>query len=310
MTAETDLFDRALLTRRRARMAQRIPNHDFLLRRAAEELGDRLDAVLREFPRAVNLGAHHGVMGRLLAARDTVGFVVDAEACLPLLRQCSGARVACHEEALPFAAGSLDLVVSGLSLQLVNDVPGTLLQIRRCLKGDGLFLAAVLGGRTLSELRAALTAAESELHGGAGPRVAPFADERDYGALLQRAGFALPVTDAELVTVTYRSALELMRDLRAMGAGNVLSARPRRPLTRATLWRTAEIYAERFPADGDRVAATFEIVYLTGWAPDASQQAPLRPGTAKARLADALGVEEMSAGEKATPGAPAKPKSR
>lgn len=301
MVAETDLFDRALLTRRRARMAQQIPNHDFLLRRAAEELGDRLDAVLRDFPHAVNLGAYHGVLGRLLAARDSVGFVVDAEACLPLLRQCGGARIACHEDALPFATQSVDLVVSALGLHLVNDVPGALLQIRHCLKPDGLFLAAVLGGRTLSELRAALTAAESELHGGAGPRVAPFADVRDYGALLQRAGFALPVTDAELVTVTYKSALELMRDLRAMGAGNVLRARPRRPFTRRTLWRTTEIYAERFPADGNRVAATFEIVYLTGWAPDASQQVPLRPGTAKTRLADALGVEEVSAGEKANP---------
>jgi len=209
--------------------------------------------------------------------------------------------VAADEEALPFADSSLDLVVSGLALQAVNDLPGALLQIRRALRPDGLFLAALLGGDTLAELRQSFAAAESDLEGGASPRVAPFPDLRDMGALLQRAGFALPVVDADRVTVRYASPLNLLRDLRRMGAANPLVERRRVPLRRATLMRAMEVYAGRFADADGKVRATFEIIWLSGWAPHESQQRPLRPGSAAARLADALGTAEHSAGAKPRP---------
>ncbi len=295
------IFDRALLARRRARAARNIQAHDFLLRRAGEDIELRLGAVLREFPLALNLGAHHGVLTRILGKDTRIGQIVSADPCAPLLRQCEGARVRCEEDMLPFANGSFDLAVSGLSLHLVNDLPGALIQIRRALRPDGLFLAAVLGGRTLIELREALGVAEEEIDGGVSPRVAPFGDVRDYGALLQRAGFALPVTDADVVEVTYASAFDLMHELRAMGASNMLTARRKRPLKRGVLMRAGEVYGERFPAPGARISATFEIIHLTGWAPGPSQPKPLRPGSATARLADALGTQERSTGEKAGP---------
>ena len=193
------------------------------------------------------------------------------------------------EEFLPFKPGSLDLVVSGLTLQLVNDLPGALIQIRRALKPDGLMIASLLGGLTLVELREAFVIAETELMGGASPRVAPFADVRDLGQLLQRAGFALPVSDSEVLEVGYASALELMRDLRQMGWANMLVERSRKPISRRLLQRVVEVYAERHGRPDGRVKATFEIVTLTGWAPDESQPKPLKPGSATARLADVLG---------------------
>ncbi len=213
----------------------------------------------------------------------------------------SRTRIVADEEALPFAAESLDLAVSGLALHHVNDLPGALIQIRRALKPDGLFLGAVLGGETLKELREAWLIAEDEVSGGASPRVAPFADVRDLGGLLQRAGFALPVADTDVVRVTYASPLDLMREIKAMGASNVLTARRRVPVTRKLLFRAAEVYAERFALPDGRVSATFEIITLTAWVPHESQQKPLQPGSAKARLADALGVKEQGAGEKVLP---------
>ena len=219
----------------------------------------------------------------------------------PIAAHVAGERlpVVADEEALPFRDGSLDLVVSALALQFVNDLPGTLIQIRRALKPDGLLLAALIGGDSLTELRAAFAAAEAEVEGGVSPRVAPFADLRDLGALLQRAGFALPVTDVDRVTVRYASPLALMHDLRRMGAANALVERRRAPLRRATLRRMLEIYAERFADADGRIRATFEIVWLSGWAPHESQQQPLAPGSAKTRLADALRTREIPAGEKA-----------
>jgi SAM-dependent methyltransferase len=214
-------------------------------------------------------------------------------------RAAADADVAGDEEALPFRVESLDLVVSALALQFIGDLPGTFAQIRRALKPDGLFLAAFLGGDTLTELRASFAAAEAELTGGASPHVAPFAELRAVGSLLQRAGFTLPVVDDERVIVRYPDAIALMRDLRAMGASNALTERARRPLRRSVLFRAAEIYGESF-ADGDgRIRATFDIISLSGWAPHQSQQKPLRPGSAKMRLADALRAIEHSAGEKA-----------
>jgi NADH dehydrogenase [ubiquinone] 1 alpha subcomplex assembly factor 5 len=215
-----------------------------------------------------------------------------------LLRQCSGLCVRADEEALPFRNRSLDLVVSALALQLVNDLPGTLLQVRQALKPDGLLLAAILGGATLHELRTALFLAEEEVEGGASPRVAPFADVREVGLLLLRAGFALPVVDTESVTVTYPDALALMRELKAAGVANALRARRRRPLRRETLARALHHYAQRFGLPTGRVPATFEIVTLTGWAPHESQQQPLRPGSATVRLADALGTVERRLGHR------------
>ncbi len=238
----------------------------------------------------------------MLAASGKVGTTVAANATAGTATERTGSAslaVAADEEALPFADSSLDLVVSALALQFVNDLPGTLVQIRRALKPDGLFLAALLGGDTLTELRQAFAAAEAEIEDGVSPRVAPFADLRDMGGLLQRAGFALPVTDADRLTVRYASPLALMHDLRRMGAANALVARRRVPLKRKTLARMMEIYAERFADTDGRIRATFEIVWLSGWAPHASQQQPLRPGSARTRLADALGVNEVSAGEKA-----------
>jgi SAM-dependent methyltransferase len=208
----------------------------------------------------------------------------------------SGLGVAADAEALPFHDASLDLVVSALALQFVNDLPGTLIQIRRALKPDGLFLAAIIGGDTLTELRQAFAAAEAEIEDGISPHVVPFADLRDIGALLQRAGFALPVADIDRLTVRYASPFALMHDLRRMGAGNALIERRRRPLRRTTLVRMAEIYAEKFSDADGRIRATFEIVWLSGWAPHESQQQPLKPGSATTRLSDVLTPTDNPAG--------------
>jgi len=236
-------------------------------------------------------------------ARTTASIpaTVTADLSLAMLARRPGACVACDEEALPFAAASLDLVVSCLALHWVNDLPGALVQIRRALKPDGLLLAALVGGDTLFELRECLAAAEAELEGGASPRVAPFADVQALGALLQRAGFALPVADLDRHVVRYAHMLELLRDLRRMGATNVLLERRRAPLRRATLARAAARYAERFADADGRIRATFEVISISGWAPHESQQKPLRPGAARVRLADALGAAEQSAGDKANP---------
>jgi SAM-dependent methyltransferase len=285
------IFDRQLLVQRRDRAAARAADHDFLLERVADDLTERLGAVNRRFPEAASLGAYHGLIGRRLRQMPGIERVTDVEASARLLAQCDGPRLQAHEERLPFAEASLDLVVSGLSLHLVNDLPGTLIQIRRALRPDGLLLAALLGGATLAELRAAFLVAEEETVGGASPRVAPFADVRDLGGLLQRAQFALPVVDADTVTVTYPDPLALMRELRAFGASNPLIERSRRPLRRATLARAMEVYTERYGLPGGRVPATFEIITLTAWSPHPSQPKPLRPGSATTSLADVLGKD-------------------
>jgi SAM-dependent methyltransferase len=292
--AHPAVFDRRLLRARRARAAALGPS-TFLLERVAEDLADRLATVLRRFEVAVDLGTPTDAVSRVLVASGKVGTVVR------VTEQVGdrAAAVVADEEALPFGDGALDLVVSALALQFVNDLPGTLIQIRRALRPDGLLLAALSGGDTLTELRQAFAIAEAEIEEGISPRVAPFADVRDLGALLQRAGFALPVTDVDRVIVRYPSPIALLHDLRRMGATNALIERSRRPLKRATLQRMADVYAERFADADGRIRATFEIVWLSGWAPHASQQKPLAPGSARQRLADALGATEMSAGDKA-----------
>jgi SAM-dependent methyltransferase len=290
------IFDRALLRQRRRRAAALGPAN-FLLDRVADDLAERLATVLRRFDLAVDLGTPGEVVRTALARLESVGRIVAADVMPDPAR--GEIFVAADEEALPFGDATLDLVVSALALQFVNDLPGVLVQIRRALKPDGLFLAALIGGETLTELRQSFAEAESDIEGGVSPRVAPFADLRDLGALLQRAGFALPVTDVDRVTVRYDSVFGLMHDLRRMGATNALIARRRTPLKRATLQRMAEIYAQRFADNDGRVRATFETVWLSGWAPHPDQQQPLKPGSAKARLADALGTREISTGEKA-----------
>lgn len=258
------LFDRLLLRARQAR-AEKQGAATFLRDRIADDLAERLQAVLRTFADPIDIGTPGALPGFPhldLPDDDVIG--------------------------LPLAPGSIDLAVSALAFQLVNDLPGLLAQIRRALRPDGLLLAAMLGGDTLTELRQSFAAAETEIEGGVSPRVVPFADLRDVGALLQRAGFALPVTDVDRVVVRYDNAFALMKDLRAMGATNMLVERRRVPLRRATLVRMAEVYAERFADTDGRVRATFDVIWLSAWAPHESQQKPLKPGSAKASLADAI----------------------
>jgi SAM-dependent methyltransferase len=301
MTTPPRLFDRTLHHRRLDRAASGYGAANFLKARAAGDMVERLEAILRSFPLAVDLGARDGTFAAALAASDArqrVGYLIETDLSAAMLAGRGGPRLQMDEEALPFAAESLDLVVSSLALHWTNDLPGALIQIRQALKPDGLFLGAVLGGATLTELRQALTAAEAELSGGAGPRIAPFADTYDAAGLLQRAGFALPVADVDRVTVRYAHPLKLITDLRAMGETNVLVDRARQPLSRAVLARACDIYAERFGEADGRIRATFDILTMTGWAPHPDQQKPLKPGSAKMRLADALGVQEHKAGER------------
>jgi SAM-dependent methyltransferase len=280
------VFDRPLI-RRRLQRAVAGGYESFLLDRVVADLEERLAPVLREFPLALDVGTPTPAAAAWLKASGRAGSLVRVA---PLAEPGS---ILGDEEALPVAPERFDLAVSLLSLQAVNDLPGALVQIRRALKADGLFIGALLGGQTLVELRQAFTEAEAQIEGGVSPRIAPFADVRDVGGLLQRAGFALPVTDLEAVTVRYRDPFGLFRDLRGMGLTNPLVARRRTPLRRATLMRAAEIYAERFADPDGRLRATFEILWLLGWAPHESQQKPLRPGSAKMRLADALKVPEQ-----------------
>lgn len=285
------LFDRPLLRRRRARVAAGMPGHSFLLDRFRDDIEERLAFIQRDFSLALVFGAHGGAIGSSLAQRG-VSSIIEMETILDLLPSSPALAVLADEEALPFADQSFDLIVAPLTLQFVNDLPGSLLQIRRCLKPDGLFIGGMFGGATLQELRRAWLEAEAEITGGASPRVAPFADVRDLGSLLQRAGFALPVVDADVVRVRYSTPLALMHELRAMGAGNVLADRRRVPVTRRLLMRASEIYAERFADPDGRIPATFEMLIMTAWAPHESQQKPLQPGSAKTRLADALRTTE------------------
>lgn len=273
------IFDRALLRRRLEKaLAKGAP--DFLLTRAADDLLDRLLTVKREFPRSLDLGAP--------AAHFSEAILASGRAAPLRAGRFGGAAAVVDEEALPFAPASFDLVVSGMALQWVNDLPGVFAQVRRALAPDGLFLACLPGGSSLVELRAALAQAEEEITGGASPRVSPFVDVRDMGGLLQRAGFALPVADVDSFTLRYDSALALMADLRAMGAANALVRRSTRPMRRDVLARAAQIYAERFSDPDGRVRASFEIVWISGWAPHESQQRPAKPGSATMRLEEAM----------------------
>lgn len=296
-------FDRRAHRLRRDRAAALVDAAEPLLALLAERLLDRLDDTTRRFARALDLGSRHGVVAARLRGR--VPFVVSADLSPRMAARAGAQAVAADEEWLPFAPASFDLVVSALSLHWVNDLPGALIQIRQALAPDGLFLAILPGPATLAPLRAAFLAAEAELAGGASPRLAPLPDLRDAAGLLQRAGFALPVADAETLTVSYPDPFALFAELRALGETNALAARSRRPATRALV----EAVAARLPRDAEgRIAMPLELITMTGWAPAETQPKPLAPGSASVRLAEALGTSEQGAGEKAGPDALAPPR--
>jgi len=289
MTGPISVFDRRLLRRRRDRAAAGLDDVDFLFREAAERLADRLDDVTRRFPVALDLGCHTGLLGAALGGRGGIETLVSCDLSAAMAARAPGPRLVADEEALPFADASVDLVLSCLSLHWVNDLPGALTQIRRVLKPDGLLLASFLGGATLTELRQAWLEAEARIEGGAGPRVSPFADVRDAGGLLQRAGFALPVVDSDLLTVTYADPLRLMVEIKAMGEANAALEQRRGFTRRATLAEAAHIYRARFAGPDGRVPASFEIITMTGWRPHPTQPKPLAPGSGQVNLRDVLG---------------------
>ena len=270
------------LAHKRRALGHPVAGADFLMRRAAEDLADRLGAVERKFGKAAVLFCQTPAATDVVAASGKAAEIVRVEADAAFLDSRPG--LLAPLETVPFPPESLDLAVSLLSLQAMNDIPGMLVQIRRALRPDGLFLGAFAGAGTLSELRESLLAAETELYGGASPRIIPFTDVRDAGALLQRAGLALPVADVETVTVRYDTLFDLTADLRAMGETSALTDRSRRPGARKLFGRAAEIYAERFSDADGRIRASFSVVWMSGWAPDASQQKPLKPGSAKVSL--------------------------
>lgn len=285
-----DLFDRARVRANRARAAAGFERHDFLVREVGTRLAERLDDVKRSFPLALDLGARDGGLRRDIGGRGGIRDLITTDLAEAMVRRAPDThRLVADEERLPFGDATLDLVLSNLSLHWVNDLPGALIQIRRALKPDGLFLGAMLGGDTLIELRSAWLMAEAESDGGVSPHVSPFTSVQDAGQLMQRAGFALPVIDTDTITVSYENALPLMRELRAMGEGNALNQRSRRFTRRGTLMAAAEAYQNQFAGEDGRIPATFQVIYLTGWTPHESQQKPARRGSGTVSLATVLG---------------------
>lgn len=289
MSESMTVFNRAVVRLHRDRAAARLDDHGFLLGEVAERLADRLDDVKRDFPSALDLGCHGGQLGRRLAGRGGIRSLVQCDLSPRMAAAAGGLCLAADEEALPFAEASFDLVLSCLSLHWVNDLPGALIQVRRALRPDGLFLGAMFGGDTCVELRRALAEAEIACEGGLSPRVSPLAEVRDAGNLLQRAGFALSVADSDTIRVSFADPLALMAELRGMGESNAVCERRRGFTRRSTLMAAAERYRELHGDAEGRVPATFQVIYLTGWAPDPSQPEPLRRGSARASLAAALG---------------------
>ena len=291
MNEHQHVFDRRQVRRQRRRAEAGFARHDFLFRELAERLLDRLADIRQSFPLAADLSPHPG---RLAAVRRAMGgnlggietMIETADGRTPGPLDSASLRIVCAEEALPFRSNSLDLILSCMGLHWVDDLPGALIQIRAALRPDGLFLGVMLGGDTLAELRQCLMEAELAETGGASPRISPMVGLRDAAGLLQRASFALPVADAETLTVTYPDALALMRDLRGMGEGNALAARPRKPIRRRVISHAAALYAERHAGPDGRIAAAFQALFLTGWAPAANQQQPARRGSGEISLAE------------------------
>ena len=290
------VFDRRLLRLRRDRAAATLAGHDFLFSEVAGRLIDRLDDVRRQFPLALDVGCHDGQLGRRRSGANKIGRLVEIDLSAAMLARAGRSGVVADEEALPFADATFDLILSGCSLHWVNDLPGVLVQLRQALRPDGLLLAAMFGGDTLCELRQSWLAAEAAQEDGAGPRISPFVDLRDAAGLLQRAGFALPVADTDRITATYDNPMQLMSELQGMGEANTRLDRRHVPTRRNTLLAAAEHYTHHFSNPDGRVRATFQIVYLTGWAPHPAQPRAARRGSATARLATALATTEQSAG--------------
>ncbi|MEO1720205.1 MAG: methyltransferase domain-containing protein [Pseudomonadota bacterium] len=296
------IFDRKLVAHRRNRSTQSDCARDagFLLDRAVDDICERLSIVTRDFENALIIGAHDGRVGRALRAARPRLATLQVDHAHALLAHADEPKLVADEEALPFAPDTFDLVIAPLTLQYCNDLPGVLAQIQSCLKPDGLLLGALMGGQTLVELSDAMLSAEAEMTDTAVMRVMPRIEVRQLGQLLQRAGFTLPVTDSDVVDVTYQTPLHAMREIKAMGGSNMLAARPPRPMTRGLLMRACEIYSDRYRTSDGRIRATFEILTITGWAPHPDQPKPLKPGSATHRLADALGVDETALSDRKT----------
>jgi SAM-dependent methyltransferase len=294
------LFDRALLRRRRDRASGEFKDYDFLHARVADDLLDRVESIARDFDTCMVIGGG-GAVGRALKNRPQaakkIGTLIETDLSPAMARLSSHPSAALDEETLPVKEGTVDLVLSCLSLHWTNDLVGALIQINYALKPDGFFAGAVLGGSTLTELRQALKAAEGAMGREPGLRVSPYADSIDMAGLVARAGFAMPVSDVDRVTARYGNAFVLMRDLRKMGETNVLFDRPRRPAAKALFVKAAEAYSRAFADEDGRIPATFEVIHFAGWAPHPDQPRPKRPGSATHRLADALGVQEVTAGD-------------
>jgi SAM-dependent methyltransferase len=289
--AKARIFDRHLLRQRRSRVVPGLDDHDFLIAEIAERLLDRLDDVTHRFPLALDLGCRTGLMGELRAGRGGIETVLQADLSPAMLHRArrQGPALVADEEWLPIRAGAIDLILSNLNLHWVNDLPGALVQIRNALKPDGLFLGAMFGGRTLQELRDCLMRAELAETGGVSPRVSPFAEVADAAALMQRAGFALPVVDSETITVTYGDVMKLFADLRGMGEANLVIDRLHQPTRRSVIAHAAALYAQDYTNAEGRLTATFQVLFLTGWSPHESQQQPLKPGSGETNLNDILG---------------------
>lgn len=260
---------------------------NFLKREAAERLTERLSEIARSFPTALELGAHRGELAACLGTSGSVARLIQCDLSRAMLNHAEGVRVVCDEERLPFAPSSLEAVLSVLSLHWVNDLPGTLIQIQRILKPDGVFLAVLPGARTLQELRGVLEQAEIELRGGISPHISPFIEVRDAGNLLMRAGYALPMADSETIQISYKNLFSLLADLRGMGEGNALRQHAH-CLSRPVLMRAAELYQQRYADAEGRIPATVELVFLTGWKPDPSQPKPARRGSGQMALGEVL----------------------
>jgi len=280
------VFDRSRLKAQRERAQNNFSQFDFLHHHAAKQILDRLNDINRHFDSGLYIGARTPLSG----TSEKIKFLFKTD--LNAINNTEN-FFQCDEEFLPIAPQSLNIILSNLSLHTINDLPGCLVQIRQSLKEDGLFIAAMLGGETLHELRASLSHAEIQVTGGLSPRIFPFADKPQMGDLMQRAGFALPVIDSEIITVTYENIVKLMKDIRFMGEGNALLARHKNIPPRGLFLEAARHYHDNFSEDDGRIVASFEIIYLLGWAPHASQQKPLKPGSAQYSLAQALGADEI-----------------
>lgn len=297
-TSDILVFDRDLVRCKRQRALKGFGDYDFLFQWSKKELSERLLDINREFGAALQIGSRGALK---TSEHQKIEHIFTCDLTPHSLTQDTGTYIQATEEFLPIANESMDLVLSNLNLHAVNDLPGTLIQIRKCLKADGLFISSMFGGETLHELRSVLTTVELGMTGGISPRIAPFADKQQMGDLLQRGGFNLPVVDSEIITVTYDNIFKLFHDIRGMGESNAILARDKRFVSRDFFMRAAQEYQEKFAQDDGRIVASFEIIFLLGWAPHESQQKPLRPGSAEHRLADALSTIEITTGDKAKP---------